>query len=206
VRSCRATIWFITTNGYLLTGQWKNMSLYDLSRHNGIEHNASIVHDDVTPGDEYAPSKINWKLFDEMVAQSSDGGRTLSLHDIAKTRVNRESVSTLDNLHAEIARGEIGLILDIFGGKDRRVDVEQLRSWWKEEQFPAGWRPPRAKQSLPHTILTSQTMKQHMAAIRAHGPNVPQELIKETWLQKLCKGHMFLFERYNGKEGSNVWL
>jgi len=167
--------WFITTGGYLLTGQFNHMSLFDLCRHNGIEHNASIVHDDAKDGDEYAPPHINWKLFDAMCATTADG-KTLTVQDIAHVRVDRECQSLTDDLHAEIARGEIGLVLDIFGGgpQKRQVDLQVLREWWAEERFPEGWCPGRT-QSFADTILCSQTIKMHMKAIRAHRPDEPKE-------------------------------
>ena len=183
--------WFITTNGYLLTGQWKDMSLFDLCRHNGIEHNASLVHDDAPPDAEYAPWKISWPLFDQMVAQGTDNGRTLTLPDIAQARVLREEQTEIDNLHAEIARGEIGLVLDIFGGRNRTLDVDMLRAWWADEKFPEGWHP-RAVQSLPHTILTSQTMKARMKAIKEQGRGAQPV---ETFPMKMLKWYLYIVER-----------
>lgn len=184
--------WFITTNGYLLTGQFNHMSLFDLCRHGGIEHNASLVHADAPPDTEYAPWKIDWALFRQMVGVAKDPS-ALTLPDIARARVLRESQSFVDPLHAEIARGEIGLVLDIFGGRARKLDVEMLETWWKEERFPDNWRP-RAVQSLPHTMLTSQTMKAHMAALNSNeGENAP---IKKTLFIHILEAYMYFIERW----------
>jgi hypothetical protein len=184
--------WFITTGGYLLTGQFSHMSLYDLCRHNGIEHNASLAHGDTKPGDEYAPPEIDWKLFDRMCDCTADKGRTLTAADVARARVNRECASFTDSLHAEIARGEIGLILDIFGGgpQKREVDLDMLRTWWSQERFPDGWCPGRT-QSFADTMLCSQTVKMHMQAIRENRPDQPQE----TFLMKALQVFIALFEK-----------
>jgi hypothetical protein len=184
--------WFITTGGYLLTGQFNMMSLFDLCRHNGIEHNASLVHPDAAVDEEYAPSAIDWDLFGEMCRQTKDEGKTLTAADIAQFRVERENVSETDKLHAEIARGEIGLVLDIFGGgpKVRSVDVAMLRDWWSEEKFPEGWRPPRRVQTLTATMLCSQTIKSHMAAVRAHTPDRP----KDTLVIRILRFIVYTFE------------
>jgi hypothetical protein len=129
--------WFITHGGWLLTGQMRLMSLHDLRRHNGIEHDASLAHKDATPEHEYAPSEFDRELFDMMAAESDDGV-TLDIDAIARARVKREKACAdaghpIDPLHAEVARGEIGLILDIFGGTERRVNIEQLRNMWDQE-------------------------------------------------------------------------
>jgi hypothetical protein len=184
--------WFITTGGYFLTGQFNHMSLFDLSRHNGIEHNASLVHADAAVGQEYAPIPIDWELFDAMCASTADKGRTLTAPDIARIRVQREKESQTDDLHAEIARGEIGLVLDLFGGgpSKRTVDLEMLRKWWSEERFPEGWEPRRT-QTLVDTMLCSQTIKAHMKAVRAGTPNEP----KDTLLLKVLRTVVFLFEK-----------
>jgi len=187
-----ALAWFITTGGYLLTGQFNHMSLFDLCRHNGIEHNASIAHCDTKPGDEYAPPEIDWKLFERMRKTTADGGKTLTAADVARVRVNRECESFTDKLHAEIARGEIGLILDIFGGgpQKREVDLDMLHAWWSQERFPDGWCPGRT-QSFADTILCSQTVKMHMEAIRDNRPDEPQE----TFFIRALRVFIALFEK-----------
>jgi hypothetical protein len=129
--------WFITHLGWLLTGQMGLVSLHELRRHNGIEHDASLAHKAATAEHEYAPSEFDCELFDMMAAESDDS-LTLDIDAIARARVKREKACAdaghpIDSLHAEIARVEIGLILDIFGGTERRVNIEQLRRMWRLE-------------------------------------------------------------------------
>jgi hypothetical protein len=189
--------WFITTSGYLITGQWKHMSLFDLCRHDGIEHNASLAHADTVAGEEYAPEAFESALVSELAEHSTDGGHTLNIRGVAQARVLREEESMIDVLHAEIARGEVGLVLDIFGGRRRRVDLTQLREWFKYERFPEGWCPSR-QQSLVRTMLTSQMIKQNMIALRANGPDVEPEW---TWVNSLCQTYLYFFERWAQKCG-----
>jgi hypothetical protein len=181
--------WTITYGGYLLTGQFKMMSLYDLCRHNGIEHDASVIHADTWPGHEYAPAGHDHHLWQALKKESSDK-KTLSIDDFARIRIHREteSASTLDPTHAEIARGEVALVLDIFGNSRRRIDLDILRESWCEERFPQGWKPSH-RQTLARTILTAQGIKQRMHHERTGEP------LRQNWIQKVVKIYMILCEK-----------
>lgn len=111
---------------------------------------------------KYAPSEIRQDLVDSLISDAwtvvecakdgSEGGsvRTfMTACDVARARVRREKESCpLGKVHAEIARGEMGLILGIMelkeGGK-AGVPVEWLREWISEERLPEGWKPTRAQ-------------------------------------------------------------
>jgi hypothetical protein len=170
---------FLTFGGFFLMDQRKHMSLSDLCRHNCIEHAASIVHDDPEKyGDrkyaEYGPSRICLHLFKQLendVKESADDG-CLNVIGVSKARVRRESEDKcpLDKLHAHIARGEIGLVLDIFGGPDRRVPMDWLAYWWKREEFPADFRPVRV-QTFARTAETSQLVAKEMESLRQQAKN-----------------------------------
>ncbi|KAF7981770.1 hypothetical protein HWV62_31841 [Athelia sp. TMB] len=107
---------FLTWGGYILLGQWGKVSLGDLARHGCIEHSASVGHGDPLPGDEYAPTTWDKTYVQRLLDESSDG-QGLRLRDFAMARVKREADydKPLDALHAEIARGEMGLVLALFG-------------------------------------------------------------------------------------------
>ncbi|KDQ52014.1 hypothetical protein JAAARDRAFT_99835, partial [Jaapia argillacea MUCL 33604] len=124
---------FLTFTGYYLLKQWGVISLDNIRRHNRIEHVASVVHGDPDPIDaEYAPNTMDPVLLQELINDSADG-EYLDYHDIARARFRRESSyidsEKIDPLHAEIARGEMGLILGIFGGKEERMPIARLKKW-----------------------------------------------------------------------------
>lgn len=156
---------FLTWGGYLLLKQFGAISLSDIARHGCIEHNASLAHDDTPKDAEYAPCKVD-EVYLDMLMQDSRDGVMLTVHDIAEARVRREiqSGKDLDRVHAEVARGEMALVLGIFdkqaGGKEE-VSREMIKEWWQYERFPEGW-APRRQQGLLHTIRTAGEIRAEM--------------------------------------------
>ncbi|ETW83610.1 hypothetical protein HETIRDRAFT_449299 [Heterobasidion irregulare TC 32-1] len=107
---------FLTFGSYLLLGQFRHLSLADLARHGAIEHDVSLAHTDAHASAEYAPCRIDKKALAALLRDSADG-RVLTARDVAHARVRRESRLRvpLDHVHAEIARGEMALVLGVFG-------------------------------------------------------------------------------------------
>ena len=88
--------------------------------------------------------------------QAKDG-RDLTAEDIARARVERESeCPALNGLHSEIARGEMALVLGVFGQGNadhhQGVPLDMLREWLVEERLPDGWKPS-------HTLGLLQTIR-----------------------------------------------
>lgn len=160
----------LTYGTYLLLRQAPPLSLQDIDRHGCVEHDFSIAHDDILCRRyEFAPTEVNQHLFDSLMHVSTDG-RVFTLAEAALLRVLRESGPeslniTLDGLHAEIARGELSMVLGIFGGEDGVVPLEMLREWWIEERFPSGWKPQRT-QTLWRTIKTSKAIQKRVNALK----------------------------------------
>jgi hypothetical protein len=115
--------------------------LRDLAKHNRIEHNSSLTHGDTTVGDRYAPITVDHAAIERALAHSSDGGRTMSLEDFARARVDAEGDKPLDALHARIGRGEVALTL-LTMGDGERVTTDRLRAWYGDERLPDGYAPP----------------------------------------------------------------
>jgi len=70
----------------------------------------------------------------------------MNAKDVARARVRRENECSepLDGLHAEIARGEMAIVLGVFGGKHGSQDgvpIRWLKEWLKYERMPRGWKP-----------------------------------------------------------------
>lgn len=110
--------WVLAYGGLLLLGQGSGpFELHDLARHNKIEHDASLFHPNIGPREEYAPIHGEARLLRAFLAMSADG-RVITPEDLARVRVQREAETPLDPLHAEIARGEMAIVLNMFNNPD----------------------------------------------------------------------------------------
>ncbi|TDL18388.1 Cloroperoxidase [Rickenella mellea] len=165
--------YFLTYAGILALGQFVDFSLSDLGRHNRIEHNASLVHGDAGPN-EYAPTRVVDAALERLLGDSRDG-RYLTAEDVGEARVRRESVykTEIDGFHAEVARGEMALVLGIFGhhntdapsdGVDH-VPLDIAKTWFKEERLPEGWKPSH-RQTLIETVKASTAIRHAMQELR----------------------------------------
>ncbi|KAF9809598.1 hypothetical protein IEO21_07369 [Rhodonia placenta] len=108
--------WVLVHGGFYLLGQRRQrICLHDLSRHMCIEHDASLVHPDVEHRDEYAPIHVHQNMLEALMSFSSDG-HLMTPDDIARARVLREAeyLKPMDRLHAEIARGEMAIVMHLF--------------------------------------------------------------------------------------------
>jgi hypothetical protein len=116
---------------------WKGtINLYDMAKHNGVEHDASLVHDNASKGEEYAPIKPGQELLKEFIASSSDGS-TISQEDFMRWRVKRESVSPPlpSNFHTS-ALMEVGVMVEVFGGEEKKVPIHIIEQLFGEERIP----------------------------------------------------------------------
>ncbi|KAI9453182.1 Cloroperoxidase [Russula earlei] len=191
----------LANGGVALLGQFGAFDLNDLARHNRIEHNASLAHDDAKPRDEYAPIAPNSKLITQFLEQAKDG-RLMTVEDVARARVWRESQCPgLNAFQAEIARGEMAIALGIFGQRNsdkEGIPVDFLRTWLSEERLPDGWKPTHT-QGLPETIRTSRKLFNEMKRIEKDGENTApgrQRVMVDAMLfmfvLALCVGYFFI--------------
>ncbi|KAF9813060.1 hypothetical protein IEO21_05796 [Rhodonia placenta] len=158
---------FLTISGHVLLSQYSTLSLSDLGRHNFIEHNASLGHWDAVGDEEYAPDKTSSSLISQLVNQSTDG-RTMSMRDLSAARILREKAYSrpLDSLHEEIARGEMSMVLGIFGRGNESVPISWIEEWWKNETFPRDF-VPEHEQTLWKTVRGSWKINMLMRTMRA---------------------------------------
>ncbi|ETW78181.1 Chloroperoxidase 3 [Heterobasidion irregulare TC 32-1] len=158
--------------GQLVLGQAGEFSLGDLARHNRIEHNASLVHDDAQGRHEYAPSAPDDVMLKALLDDSRDG-RYMTARDVARARVRREATygsAVLDSFHAEIARGEMAIVLGLFdarnpGKGEDGVPLAMLKGWLHDERLPEGWKPGRTT-GLWETIERSAEIRKAMDEMR----------------------------------------
>lgn len=157
-----------------------------------VEHDASIVHRNTPPGETYAPIEVDRELLAEFVKEArtevevevetvtADGQKKkekqkqkltlLTTADVGRARVRRERESPLDAIHAEIARGEVAIIMAVWeteteeGVSGTRMDW--LERWLGEERLPEGWRPIK-RVGLFDTMKQGKPIKKAADAIWA---------------------------------------
>jgi len=79
-------------------------------------------------------------------------------------RVIRESQAVggpLSSLHAEIARAESALIVQVFGGENSQVDKDILRIWLVDGRLSGCWESPKRRIG----IRTTSSVGRRIAAI-----------------------------------------
>jgi hypothetical protein len=100
------------------------LDLHTIGRHGRIEHDASLTHDNLAPGDGlYAHVRSNATLWAEFVKDAARPGWH-TIEDMGTARARREADSMrarggkgLDPLHAFLALGESSLVVSIFGAR-----------------------------------------------------------------------------------------
>jgi len=165
---------FLSFVGYLVLWKFGRISLHEIGKHNAVEHDASLVHHDTSEGQTFAPIEIDHSLVDLLVSdvkpssaeidESPDPNAKflMNYEDVARARVRREAeCKPVDGLHAEIARGEMAIILGVWEVKtDDKVGipVDYFKQWIGEERLPDGWKPDHS-QGLLNVIHRSLQIK-----------------------------------------------
>lgn len=117
-RLSKPLAWALTHGALTLLDQGSApFELHDLARHNKVEHDASLYHPNAGPREEYAPIHGDAELLKDFFATSADG-RVMTPEDVARVRVRREAETPLDLVHAELARGEMAIVLNMFNNPD----------------------------------------------------------------------------------------
>ncbi|KAJ3090203.1 hypothetical protein HK100_007523 [Physocladia obscura] len=121
------------------------ISLDDLNLPNKIEHDASLTRHDRFLGD---PVHADPVLVDEIISHSSQDSGFLSATDVAQARVARFNLSKEKNpsfvyglFQRGIVSGESALLLNILG-RNNRISIDDFKSFFLHERFPADWTKP----------------------------------------------------------------
>ncbi|KAK0492765.1 Chloroperoxidase [Armillaria luteobubalina] len=167
---------FLTIGGFLWISRLFTINLYDIGRHGRVEHNASLVHADTPEGEDYAPVKIHEDWVEQVVgdiqpcALECRQASLVNAEDVARMRVRREKTSpVMDAVHAEVARGEMALILGIWETKGENktgVPLPWLLEWLGKEKLPEGWAPSH-QQTLSDTVARSKGIRVWMEKFRS---------------------------------------
>lgn len=156
----------------------------------GVEHNASLIHPDVPRCESHLPS---WKPLASLASTLfPNAGPMITEIDVAHARLARETASLnyqrsqtgkeaksytgLDAVHAEIARGEMAIILGVWRESEESpngIPLASLMPWLTEERLPEDWvkadlnGKTRKRTGLFEVMKRSKTMKAEMDRIRA---------------------------------------
>ncbi|KAJ7576665.1 Chloroperoxidase [Mycena floridula] len=183
--------------GFVLMKRWsfRSVDLDFFDRHTvgkhvqlGVEHDASLVHRDTPEGQEFAPTQVVEPWVEQLLGDIQPPVETipedlaaipptvvLDEKDVARARVRREKLSKpLDGYHAEIARGEMALVVGIWeqtvtttdGSTKSGAPLSLILPWIAHERLPEGWVSKR-KQGLWDTIRRNTIMRKTMKSIRA---------------------------------------
>ena len=172
---------FLSFVGFLILRKFGRINLYEIGRHNAIEHDASLVHHDTPEGEAFAPIEIDQSLVDalvsdvkpslpEIAASSNPTAKFLmNYEDVARARVRREGqCRPVDSVHAEIARGEMAIILGVWEVKTENkvgVPVDYMKRWIGEERLPDEWKPDHS-QGLLDVIKRSSDLRLAMERMK----------------------------------------
>lgn len=175
---------FLSIGGFFLLRKLHNLSLHEIGEHGRVEHDASLVHNDTRPGEKYAPIEIQPRLVDLLIQDATTGDEAgegeehgdkqtlVDATDVARARIRREKQSDqLDGVHAEIARGEMGIILGVWEtkkGGNVGIPANWLREWIEHERFPTNFRFTHV-QGLLDVVKRSKAIRTAMTEMRQKG-------------------------------------
>lgn len=158
------------TGGFACCGSIvSGLNLDILAKHNKIEHDASLVHDDAAPGAEFAPTEVDQALLKKLVDPHPNG---LTLEDFAQARVDRQAVSnSIDPIHAEIAHGEVAMTFLLMQNSHGVVPAQTLVQWYGEERFPDMYVRPAQEVTLMGAKAVGDKVGAAMKILTAKGTN-----------------------------------
>lgn len=148
-----------------------SINLDDLSKHEAIEHDASLSRDDANSGDNHS---FQPALFQALLDDAP--GDFLTTESIAKSRARREKDSLskgnpkLGIKQSTLAYGEAALLLQTLGkqeeGTNWKIKKGDAKAWFGEEKLPQGYLKPAKSVGLVYTGTLSIAI-QRMAGATA---------------------------------------
>ncbi|KAG7387873.1 hypothetical protein PHYBOEH_008113 [Phytophthora boehmeriae] len=138
-------------------------SLTFLSRHNALEHDASLVHSDAYFGSD--PMVVNTTLADDLLARSDDADM-INTTAVAHVRRHRAILCETTNPECTFGAGEkkksfnqASLLLLALGGGDA-ISVDHARSFLVDERIPSDF----VKSATPVTVAALGTKSAELVA------------------------------------------
>ncbi|KIL56244.1 hypothetical protein M378DRAFT_89639 [Amanita muscaria Koide BX008] len=168
----------LSVGGFFLLKRIKPISLYHIGKHDAIEHNASLVHEDCQKDHKYASVKVVPRLVDALTHEESHKPSLLDIKELAKFRVLREKeCAVVDGFHGVLARGEMAIVFGIWGERtdsNHGVPKTWLKDWFLDGRLPKDWKPCR-KQGIFDTIRLSAELKAHMEETKTGSTVTPNK-------------------------------
>ncbi|KAF9030306.1 Cloroperoxidase [Hymenopellis radicata] len=133
------------------------VDIADLDLHNGIEHDASLLRQDVYHNKDQGSPHLPFvkALLSSASGKAPDGSVTLTPYDVARFAAKRRMDAQKENpefslafVHKMFGSSNASTLLTILGGR-----VEDLEPFLVEERLPEGWEP-RVMSRMGLTIQT----------------------------------------------------
>jgi hypothetical protein len=131
---------------FLERSYWRDsFDLAELSKHNAIEHDASLTRRDsaIVPDQGKPDLDLVRELLDGATGRAPDGGRLLTKADLSRALSKRRSAARVENrqyseslFHNMFGSANSSTMLTIFGGR-----VDDLTTMLVEERFSENWEP-----------------------------------------------------------------
>jgi hypothetical protein len=133
----------LSFGGTFMCGRHFKIDLYDLARHNRIEHDASLTYANTIPGGRYAPVSVDKDLLQHLL-DVSIRSEFVSFDDLVTVRAARDSTLSkpLSRMHTAVARGEVALTVQTLGDVDGNMPKRFIQEWFGDQRLPRGWNPP----------------------------------------------------------------
>jgi len=152
--------------GKFEAGKKAPTDLIEFAQHNKIEHDASLAHADVAPGETYAPVETDQGLLQDFVSRSADG-QFLTMDDVARVRVEREDALPVPLTTAGViaATGEGILLLNRIGDSEK-VPVSDVQTFLGESRLPDSYTGPKGTMGFVTGGVLVAKLAKNMADIR----------------------------------------
>lgn len=141
---------------------FRSFSLAQFSKHNAIEHDASLVHDDASAGTD--PATVNQE-FAEQLFKLAKSNQILGVPELATFRKAREAYCAeknpeyvLNGKKKFLAYGEASLLLNVLG-RDESISLRHARSFLVDERIPEDYERPSKGMGLPDLEPTSKKIQ-----------------------------------------------
>ncbi|TMW64671.1 hypothetical protein Poli38472_011551 [Pythium oligandrum] len=205
-----AVKWFNVDEAYAATlvrlAKKPVFNLDDLSVHNNVEHDMSLVHKDAFFGQD--PAVVDPELIDDLFGHVGSSG-ILDPWFFARTQQRRLRECLTSNPQCEysnefllgVTLGRQGLVMRVMGAKNEEAaPIKTVRAFLTEERFPDGWvkSPKPIKQDeIQSTRVKLYALLRSSGDWLADGFGTSSQLLRSDANPKLCL-------QVTGKETSAV--
>lgn len=151
--------------GFLVSTLPDQFTLADLGVHNFVEHDASLIHDDSSTGED--PSSINMTLAVNLLSRG-DKDHQLTRTTLASFRREREAYSAASTPdfnemftpeRALTAYSEAAVLLLVLGEQSMSISVDDANAFLVDERIPDNYAIPRTPVTLARSLWVTFQLK-----------------------------------------------